>query len=129
MRGRGVQAEVLTSLALVMVTAIGVLAAFFFGAHSNQLDRLVPLLGRALQAEGESSAVAYGDAVGTATWFRVGRDAAAKPHELTGEVLDLTGHSLACVSSPRPRNSSKNLARVRGSLSRASRRWLMSPRP
>jgi C4-dicarboxylate-specific signal transduction histidine kinase len=98
MRGRGVQAEVLTSLALVMVTAIGVLAAFFFGAHSNQLDRLVPLLGRALQAEGESSAVAYGDAVGTATWFRVGRDAAAKPHELTGEVLDLTGHSLARVA-------------------------------
>ena len=95
MRGRGIQSEVLTSLALVMVTAIGLLAAVFFEAHSNQLDRLVPLLGRALRDEGRASTVAYGDAVATATWFRVEPGASPKPHALTGAVLDEAGLALA----------------------------------
>ncbi len=95
MRGRGIQSEVLTSLALVMVTAIGLLAAVFFEAHSNQLDRLVPLLGRALWDEGRASTVAYGDAVATATWFRVEPGARSKPHALTGAVLDEAGLVLA----------------------------------
>ena len=95
MRGRGIQSEVLTSLALAMVTAIGLLAAFFFEAHSNQLDRLVPLLGRALRDEGQASTVAYADAVATATWFRVEPGASPKPHALTGAVLDDAGLVLA----------------------------------
>ncbi len=98
MRGRGVQAEILASLALVMVTAIGLLAALFFEAHSNQLDRLAPLLGRALRDEGQTSTVAYGDAVATTTWFRVEPGASPKPHALTGEVLDDAGLSLARAS-------------------------------
>jgi len=94
MRGRGIQSEVLTSLALAMATAIGLLAAFFFEAHSNQLDRLVPLLGRALRAEGQASTVAYGDAVATASWFRLEPGASPKPHALTGAVLDDAGFVL-----------------------------------
>jgi signal transduction histidine kinase len=51
MRRRGVQAEVLASLSLVMVAATALLAAFFFKTHSVQVERIQGLLGRALAAE------------------------------------------------------------------------------
>ena len=99
MRGRGIQSEVLVSLALVMVTAIGLLAVLFFEAHSNQLERLSPLLGRALAAEGKSSTVEYGDAVSTATWYRVDPDRHREPHSVTGERLD--GEAIALAAAAR----------------------------
>jgi len=95
MRGRGIQSEVLVSLALVMVTAVGLLAVIFFEAHANQLARLGPLLGRALAAEGRSSTVAWGDAVVTATWYRVAPDRREAPHSITGEVLSDDALALA----------------------------------
>jgi C4-dicarboxylate-specific signal transduction histidine kinase len=95
MNGRGIQSEVLVSLALVMVTAIALLTIIFFEAHSNQLDRLGPLLGRALAAEGESSTVVYGDAVSTATWYRVDPTRTDEPHKMTGERLDEAALDLA----------------------------------
>lgn len=95
MHGRGIQAEILVSLALVMATAIGLLAVFFFQAHTKQLDRLVPLLGRALGDEARASAVVYGDTLATATWFRVEPGATPAPHVVTGQVLDAAGLSLA----------------------------------
>jgi C4-dicarboxylate-specific signal transduction histidine kinase len=95
MRGRGVQAEILVSLALAMVTAIGLLTAFFLQAHSAHLERLVPSLGKALALEAESSAVGFGDTVASATWFRLAPDADPLPHAVTGETLGPAGLALA----------------------------------
>ena len=97
MQERGVQAEVLTSLALVMVTAIGLLAIFFFEAHAKQLDRLVPLLARGLQDEAANSALAYRDVLGSASWFRVDQGETSRPHAVTGEVLGDVGLALAAT--------------------------------
>lgn len=95
--GRGVQAEVLASLALVMVTAIGLLTIFFFEAHTKHLDRLAPLLGRGLRDEAANSALAYRDVLTSASWFRVGRGDTSRPHAVTGEVLEGTGLALAAA--------------------------------
>ena len=97
MHGRGVQAEVLASLALVMVTAIGLLTVFFFEAHAKHLDRLAPLLGRGLREEAANSALAYRDVSASASWFRVGRSDTSRPHAVTGEVLGDAGLVLAAA--------------------------------
>jgi signal transduction histidine kinase len=98
MRGRGVQAEVLVSLALAMTTAIGLLAAFFLQAHAAHMDRLRPALGHALAAEAASSAVGITDTVASATWFRVLPGEDRPPHALTGETLDEESLALAAVA-------------------------------
>lgn len=95
MRGRGVQAEVLVSLALALATAVGLLAAFFLQAHATHVDHLRPLLGRALSAEADASAVRWVDTVGSATWFRVQAGADPAPHAVTGRVLGREGLELA----------------------------------
>ncbi len=95
MRGRGVQSEVLVSLALAMATAVGLLAAFFLQAHAAHLDRLIPSLGRALAAEAETLPVALGDSVGSAVWFRVLPDREPAPHAMTGDSLDAESLALA----------------------------------
>jgi two-component system NtrC family sensor kinase len=66
---RGVQVEITVSLAIVMVTATGMLAAFFLATHAAQTARLRPLLGRALTVE--AARIGAGQqAVGpSARWF------------------------------------------------------------
>ena len=98
MRGRGVQAEVLVSLALAMTTAIGLLAAFFLQAHAAHMDRLRPALGRALAAEAERSPIGLTDTVTSVTWFRVLPEQQPTPHALTGELLDEAGFELAAAA-------------------------------
>jgi C4-dicarboxylate-specific signal transduction histidine kinase len=95
MRVRGVQAEILASLALVMATAVFLLAAFFFEAQARHLEHLVPLLGKALAVESQGAAVAYGDSVATATWYRLLPETAPQPHAVTGESLAPSGLALA----------------------------------
>ncbi len=95
MRGRGVQGEILVSLALAMITAIGLLAAFFLKAHATHLERLAPLLGKGLVADVAASTVEYGDTVGSAIWFRVDLNAPPPTHAITGELLDAEGMALA----------------------------------
>ncbi len=94
-RGRGVQAEVLVSLALAMTTAVALLAAFFLQAHANHLERLAPALGRALAAEADRAPLGITETVGSATWFRVVPGVEPLPHAITGEVLDRAGRDLA----------------------------------
>ncbi len=95
MRARGIQGELLVSLALVMITATLLLAAFFLQAHAANLERLVPVLARALAAEARSSAVAYGDTVGSATWFRIGPGGRSQPHAITGRELEAVDLEIA----------------------------------
>ena len=75
MRGLGIQAEVLVSLAVVMVTATGLLGAFVFETQSAQLERLGPLLAGALTDEARTASLAYEGGLSGATWFVVSEDA------------------------------------------------------
>ena len=95
MRGRGVQSEVLVSLAIAMAAAIGLLAAFFLQAHAAHVERVAPLLGRALEAEVDGSPVRFVDTLGTATWYRVTPGAVAPRHAITAAPLDEEGTALA----------------------------------
>ncbi len=73
-RRRGVQAEILTSLAVVMVTATGLLTAFFLKAHTAQVERLQGLLGRALSAEARTSNAILGTGTPGIEWWAVSGD-------------------------------------------------------
>lgn len=66
---RGVQVQVTVSLAVVMVTATGLLAAFFIATHARQTERLQPMLGRVLAEEARRlDRIQHVPAPG-ATWF------------------------------------------------------------
>jgi two-component system NtrC family sensor kinase len=112
MRGRGVQGEVLVSLALAMITAIGLLAAFLLKTHANHLEELAPLLGKGLVADAAGSTVEWGDAVGKVVWFRVDPEAPAPVHAITGARLDSEAMDLA--------REAKN---ANGPLIKAGRPW------
>ena len=65
----GVQVEITVSLAVVMVTATGLLAAFFIATHAAQTERLQPLLGRALADEAQRLELLQHAAGYGASWF------------------------------------------------------------
>jgi len=64
-----VQFEVLASLTLVMVTAIGLLAAFMVRTQSVQIDQLRGPIGRALQAEANAPAFRFVGGTGNVQWW------------------------------------------------------------
>lgn len=68
---RGVQVEITVSLAVVMVTATGLLAAFFIATHAAQTERLQPLLGRALADEARRLSLVQRVIGPGASWFIV----------------------------------------------------------
>ncbi|MCZ6464742.1 MAG: HAMP domain-containing protein, partial [Proteobacteria bacterium] len=77
-RRRGVQAEVLLSLAVVMVTATALLSAFFFKTHAAQLDRLRGFVGRALIAEVQAPGFFFDAGTPGARWWIVTPDGVAR---------------------------------------------------
>ncbi|MGH0037793.1 MAG: sensor histidine kinase [Myxococcota bacterium] len=67
----GIVGEVLASLAVVMLTATGLLTAFFLKSHANQVDRLRGLIGRALVAEAQGPLLAEGQLSKDLRWWLV----------------------------------------------------------
>jgi signal transduction histidine kinase len=71
MRRPGIVGEVLASLAVVMVTASGILTAFFLKTHANQVERLRGLIGRALVAEAQGPLFSGDDLASELRWWVV----------------------------------------------------------
>lgn len=94
---RGVQAEVLASLALVMLTATALLSAFFLKTNTAQIDQLQGLLGRALVAEARSPTFVMDQVSPEVRWWtvRVGEGARAKGRIDDRATLDSDGLALA----------------------------------
>jgi len=92
---RGIVGEVLVSLAVVMVTATGLLASFFIQSHASQIERLRGLLGRALVAEARGPLIAQGIAShGLRWWWVLPNDEVVEKTEGAG-TLDEAGRHLA----------------------------------
>jgi two-component system NtrC family sensor kinase len=92
---RGIQAEILVSLAVVMVTATGLLSAFFFKTHAAQIDRLRDAVGRALIAEVRSPTFSFSPGSEGATWWTVSPDGAVRAKTPGAGALDAAGLALA----------------------------------
>jgi signal transduction histidine kinase len=67
--GRGVQAEVVASLAIIMVTATALLTAFLFRTQAAQVETVQGLLGQALLSEARSPTYAVGMTTPGVEWW------------------------------------------------------------
>jgi two-component system NtrC family sensor kinase len=97
MRGRGVQTEILVSLAVVMATATGMMALFALQLHDTQTRRFQGLLGRALEREARL-VQPWEDAPSGASWFVVDADGVGRALRSNGETLDPNGAELAAAA-------------------------------
>jgi signal transduction histidine kinase len=94
-RARGLQSEILLSLAVVMATATGVLAATLARAHAAASERLARLAAQALVAEARSPLSAAGPGTGGARWWTVDAEGRAAPRGDHAEALDADSLTLA----------------------------------
>jgi signal transduction histidine kinase len=94
MRGRGIQAEILVSLAVVMATATGMMALFAVQLHDAQARRFQPLLGRALEREAHT-VQPWEEVPSGASWFVVTSDGVARAVRPSGEDVDPEAVELA----------------------------------
>jgi len=95
---RGVQAEVLLSLALVMVTGTGLLVAFFLEISHVRIEALHSLLGKGLVAEAriQTQARTFGlDAVERGVWWRVDEAGHVSGLNSSAGPMDSDSRSLA----------------------------------
>jgi len=98
-KGPGVRAEILLSLALVMLTANLLLAAFFLESHAAQLHRWQGWLGRALAEEARSPTFGLPSGAGDVAWWWVSSDGtvrsrtAGRPDELDAASLELAARA------------------------------------
>lgn len=91
---RGVQAEVLLSLALVMVTGTGLLAAVFLEIDHAGIDRLHPLLGRGLLAQSREASF-EAEPGGIGSWWRIDERGRVTGLNASAESLDEPTRMLA----------------------------------
>jgi len=95
MRARqGVQAEVLTSLALVMITATGLLAAVFLEINQVRIQSLHALLGRGFLAEVDAPVFGSGAFQAGVVW-RVDTEGRVRGANASSELLDDETRALA----------------------------------
>lgn len=95
---RGVQAEVLLSLALVMVTGTGLLVAFFLEIGHVRIEALHNLLGKGLVAEAELQTQAQKlrlDPLDGGLWWRIDDDGQVTGLNSLAGVVDVGTRSLA----------------------------------
>jgi signal transduction histidine kinase len=92
-RARGLQGEILLSLAVVMATATGVLAATLARSHAAASERLAALAARALVEEARSPLA--GAAVPGVLWWTVDARGRAAPRGDHAEPLDAGSLELA----------------------------------
>jgi len=100
---RGVQVEVTVSLAVVMVTATGLLTAFFLATHAAQTRRLQPLVGRALANDARRLGILQHVAGPGASWFLARPDGPPRPIRSgdapdVGTSFDAAARSLAAAA-------------------------------
>ncbi len=100
------------SLALVMVTATALLAAFLFEAHASQTERLSPLLGRQLAQEARTIRLGYPAGESGASWFIVSPNRKADPLTRGGVELDARGFELAAEALERVGGVKKRAAQL-----------------
>jgi len=67
----GVRAEVVVSLAIIMVTATALVTAFLLWAHAQHLARLRPVMTRGLVEEARSPHFALGAVSDGVDWWSV----------------------------------------------------------
>lgn len=91
---RGVQAEVLLSLALVMVTGTGLLAAVFLEINHAGVDRLHPLLGRGLLAHSREAGFEHGPGE-LGSWWRIDPEGRVTGLNASSDRLDALTRELA----------------------------------
>jgi signal transduction histidine kinase len=91
---QGVQAEVLLSLALVMVTCTGLLAAVFLQISHARIDSLHGLLGRGLEAVARDPVVEVRPPE-VGLWWRLDHDARVTGLNASAELIDADTLALA----------------------------------
>lgn len=90
----GVQAEVLLSLALVMVTGTGLFAAVFLEINHARIDSLHGLLGQGFVAQSRDPALeVHSGEVGL--WWRIDREGRASGVNASAELIDSATRELA----------------------------------
>lgn len=95
MRGvYGVQAEVLLSLALVMVTGTGLLAGILLEIHHARIESLHGLLGQGFLAESQDPALEF-RSQDLGHWWRVDSEREVTPLHTSLELLDPDSRALA----------------------------------
>ena len=97
-RRSGLQAELLSSLALVMALGMSLLAAVLL-LHGEA--RLRDLLGRALLAEARSPTPVLDPLVPGTRWWRVDASGASRPLDGAGEAIDAESARLAAEAEQR----------------------------
>jgi signal transduction histidine kinase len=97
-RRRGLQSEVLASLAAVMLTATLVLGALLARTHEANVRQLRQLAARALLADVESPLPATAAAVAELRWWRVDAAGRAHPHGVHADALDAASGQLAAAA-------------------------------
>ncbi len=92
---RGIQREILLSLAIVMATATGVLAATLARSHAAASERLAALAARALVLEARSPLSETADPTPGVLWWTVDAQGRASPRGGHAEPLDADSLELA----------------------------------
>ncbi|MBW2422131.1 MAG: HAMP domain-containing protein [Deltaproteobacteria bacterium] len=111
-RGRGVQAEILVSLAFAMLAATALLAALLLEIQSVQLARLQGLIGRSLHHEIESPTFEILGGSSNALWWRIAPD---------GDVRGIGGNAEAILD--RELELARAARREDTALIRSGRPW------
>ncbi len=93
-RRRGLQTEVLMSLAVVMVTATGVLATVLIEAHEAHLLQIRQLAARALIAEARSPLPPDSLNLAGTRWWIIEGDGSSRSLGADGEIVDANSRAL-----------------------------------
>jgi two-component system NtrC family sensor kinase len=93
--GRGVQAEVVASLAIIMVTATALLTAFLFRTQAAQVEAVQGLIGQALLAEARSPTYAVGMTTPGVEWWTLDPDGRVVHRGSAATDLDQESRELA----------------------------------
>lgn len=99
---RGVQGEVLLSLALVMATGTALLAAIFLEVNRSRIEQIHELLGRGFVSETHSPGFAFDPWEG-ASWWRIAVDGRVTGLNQSAEALDPATRSLGEAAGVRMR--------------------------
>ncbi len=110
--GNGLHAEILSSLAIIMLTATALLTAFFFRTHAAQVESLQELLGRALLAEARAPTFAVGAVSSGVDWWTVSESGQTAERSDGAGPIDEESRSLA-----------REARRARGSILRSGAPW------
>jgi len=103
-RGGGLRSEVVVSLAIVMVTATTLLAAFLLWSHAEQITRLRPLVARGLIEEARSPRFALGAVSEGVDWWSIGPNGAVAGRSGEGGAIDAGLQRLADEARSRNRS-------------------------